>query len=299
LDRFRQAISNTQSAEQDQERGAERAADVFLEAAALGGDEAAFAVLRFEALADRRQLGARGGERDAGLEPADGEQQVAPGLGFLVERQRRQQVEAGAGREHRIEIERGRQHAGDEHRLVVDRHLAADDVGLAAELLLPEAVAEDRRRRLPGRDFFLRQEVAAELRTHAEHVEEVLRDLHAAHALRAGGADQRVLRGVGERVVGGQRFEGCVLAAPVEQRVHARGAIGHRGAAVAVLDPNQALGLLERQRLQQHRVDESEHRRAGADAERERGHGDHGEAGRLQQLADGVTEGVHGFTCHS
>ena len=42
----------------------------------------------------------------------------------------------------------------------------------------------------------------------------------------------------------------------------------------------QPFGVAERQRLEQHAVDDAEDRAVGADAERERDHGDQREAGR-------------------
>src|SRR5439155_14901715 len=54
------------------------------------------------------------------------------------------------------------------------------------------------------------------------------------------------------------------------------------------------LRLRERQRTQNHGIDEAENRGRGSDAERERDHGHGGEAGVLQQLAEGEFQIVHG-----
>ena len=55
-------------------------------------------------------------------------------------------------------------------------------------------------------------------------------------------------------------------------------------------DADQALGLMERQRLQQHAVHHAEDRRIGADPQREREGGQRREAGLLPQHARGVAQ---------
>src|SRR5438309_9725112 len=56
---------------------------------------------------------------------------------------------------------------------------------------------------------------------------------------------------------------------------------------------NQSLRLRIWQRLEQHAVDDTEHRGVRPDTEREREHGHGGEAGVLQQLAEGEFEIIH------
>jgi len=65
----------------------------------------------------------------------------------------------------------------------------------------------------------------------------------------------------------------------------------HRGAARADLaELDDAVGIRVRQRAQEHAVDDAEHRRAGADAERQREDGGRGEPGPLAQDARAVPE---------
>src|SRR5437016_3285403 len=56
---------------------------------------------------------------------------------------------------------------------------------------------------------------------------------------------------------------------------------------------NQSLRLRIWQRLEQHAVDDAEHRGVRPDTEREREHGHGGEAGVLQQLAEGEAQIIH------
>ena len=58
---------------------------------------------------------------------------------------------------------------------------------------------------------------------------------------------------------------------------------------------NHPIRFRYRQWSKQYRVDNAEDRRVCADAEREREHGHGGEAGILQQLAEGESQIIHGF----
>ena len=62
----------------------------------------------------------------------------------------------------------------------------ADDVAIAGERSLPQAVAQDDDRVLPGRDLIRRQQRPAELGTHAEPLEVVARHQLADDRLGAG-----------------------------------------------------------------------------------------------------------------
>ncbi len=91
---------------------------------------------------------------------------------------------------------------------------------------------------------------------------------------------------------------GSGVRAEVLERLIEPAEIGHVGARhrkAAGLDlrhpllhGHEPIGLGERERLQQHRVDDAEHRRRGADAEREGEHGDRGERRRAPQHAPAV-----------
>src|SRR2546425_7879419 len=58
-------------------------------------------------------------------------------------------------------------------------------------------------------------------------------------------------------------------------------------------EANQPFRMRIRQRPKQQRIKHAEHRRIHADAERQREHRHGGEAGVLQQLAEGEAEGGH------
>ena len=57
-----------------------------------------------------------------------------------------------------------------------------------------------------------------------------------------------------------------------------------------VIHADQSVGFGIRQRLQQHAVDDAEDGAVGADAERQREHGDEREARRLDEAADRVVK---------
>src|SRR6185369_16526419 len=80
------------------------------------------------------------------------------------------------------------------------------------------------------------------------------------------------------------------VAAPGRRRPGAVAAIaaGPERLAGVPLEQHEAVRLLDRQPSEQHRVDDAEQRRVGADAERERDDGDGGEARRLAHHAQAV-----------
>ena len=71
------------------------------------------------------------------------------------------------------------------------------------------------------------------------------------------------------------------------------------GVGAEVAQPDQLLGMADRQRPQQRLIEQGENRGVGADAQRQRQHRNDGKARRLQQLANSVTkvekDGVHIF----
>jgi hypothetical protein len=60
-----------------------------------------------------------------------------------------------------------------------------------------------------------------------------------------------------------------------------------------VIERYQLLGIFDRQHFEQHRVKHAENRRVRPDAEREREHSHGGEAGILEELAEGEAKVVH------
>ncbi len=161
----------------------------------------------------------------------------------------------------------GRHHTDDGVRLAVERERAADGVGRAAEMALPESGAEHHDMAAPRRVLF-REEHAAEKRLGANGLEEPVAHGAGDDGFRAAAAGQR------ERTESIQRhaIEEARVALPV---VEIRG--GHREARHPgkrrlrrhVKDAHQPIRLVERQRSQQHRVDDAEDGGVGADAERQ------------------------------
>ena len=175
---------------------------------------------------------------------------------------------------------------------MIEGDRAADDGGIGRKALLPEAVAEDDR---PGAVelALLGGEVATVEERDAQRGKQVVGDADAAQPLRSARACHRQAAVVGKREIGGEGFEASALFAPAVKNVNACRA-SRKPAAENVLDPDQAGRLAERQRLQEHRIDDAEHGGARPDAKGEGQHGDGGEAGRFRERAAGVTKIVQG-----
>ncbi len=180
---------------------------------------------------------------------------------------------------------RRRHHAHHLVELAVQLERAADEVRIAARELLPQPVAHDGDTvRAIGR--LLRPVEAAELRPHAEHAREVAQRRRDADALRLAVARQRAVADPEP----GDRLE----------RVFARGQVQHlryRERRVIEVERRdvlphdvQPVQPFHRQRPEQHRVDQAEDRRVGADAERQRDDGEDREARRRAQRAPGVSQ---------
>ena len=145
----------------------------------------------------------------------------------------------------------------------------------------------DRGRREPT---LVGREVAPQQRTHAEDLQEIVRDAHRAQALCLPGACERLPPAeIEEREIGGQRLEAPVLVPPRLECIAPRGA-RREPARAFILDPRQPIRSIERQWPEQHRIDDAEHGGGGADAKRE-GEQRHGrEPGGLGQLAEGEND---------
>ena len=157
----------------------------------------------------------------------------------------------------------------------------------AAELPLPVPVAQHhafrRARRIVGG-----VEAAAEHRLHAQRRQDRVADHQRIHLLGLAAAGDRDRRGVPEADV----LEDAVLLAVgevsgrplVQQRdVHARRLMPHA---------DQPLGLVERQGLEQDRVDDAEDRGVGPDADGQRHDGDGGEQRRAhERMGDAANPG--------
>ena len=247
-----------------------------------------------DAWGDGLQL--RGGalERPPGLEAADRHE---PPVGRRREpiatvhrrlrTERHGDVEAAA----HFEAAEPRRRDADHLSLVrVQREGSPDRVRVAAHLARPERVAEHDPRRAARLVVGGRDEPPGRRRD-AEHVKERARDEEATRGTHLA-AVREVERGAAP---GGDVREALLLAADLlEDRVVERIVGGSAVAAGAVHVDDADAGELprprDRQRSQPHRVDDLEDRGGGADAEREREDGNHGETGAPAQQACGVAE---------
>jgi hypothetical protein len=126
-------------------------------------------------------------------------------------------------------------------------------------------------------------EAAAELGLGAQQVEQVRRHGVTHELLRLALADQ-VHRLAAD---GGHAVEGAPLLQEVGELGGRDGSVLEPRLLVAVPDHHDALGVAVRQRLQEHRFDDAEDGRVGADAHRQRDQRDGGEQGIVAQQAQG------------
>ena len=155
----------------------------------------------------------------------------------------------------------------------IDAQIASHDGGVPAVQLLPERVAQDHDP-FVTRLFFLLGESAAEDGPGAEQREERRRRRLCPDAL----GNALDLEGAALGAVRGDLLEDAGESAAVEvvgNAVRAPDVGGHTRAGVGVPHGDEPLGLGERQRPQDDRVDEGEDGRIGADAKPEgQGHGE-------------------------
>jgi hypothetical protein len=141
-------------------------------------------------------------------------------------------------------------------------------------------LADDGDRDVGARALLLRGERPAGRQPDAERVEEVRRhdvDERLARAVAAGDADHR-------EVVRHQAVEDVIVVADVDVLGIGEGTVGV-GAGVVVREDADELVGMPRQRLEQQRVDDREHRAVGADPQRQDGDSDRSEA---RSLAEGA-----------
>ena len=215
-------------------------------------------MLHRDARSDRFQFRARLFDRNAFLHLADAiEEEIAARIILLIHLERHPDVA------NLRETPALGHHADDRHLLAVDRNRLADDGAIAAEMILPDVVADQRDRRGVELVFF-RAKLPAEDRLHAQEGKGIGGDLPAEVTLRlvAAGNDEGRLLDRGDSI---QR--GYVLL-PLEVIRERRPGI-LVGVLLEILrDGNEALLVLDqRHRPQEERVDRREHRRRSADPE--------------------------------
>ena len=168
--------------------------------------------------------------------------------------------------------------------LIAEGDAGADDVGVAAELALPEAVADDHDVAAVG-GIFLGGEGAAEDDGRAEEPEVRFGNVDAVDLLGNGAGE--VEAGTTE-IVGSDILKDAGLGFPVvevHRRAHGAVALGK-----GVHELHHALGLGIGEGLKKDGVDHGEDRGVGPDAEGNGGDGGEGEGRARDEHAEGVAE---------
>jgi hypothetical protein len=237
---------------------------------------------------DRSHVCRRLFDRDAGLQSAEGEEKqpasrlvpVEAGLHDVVHGHRDPHRRVAA--EHRAGKTLGGD-ANDREGHAVQRERLADDIGIAAEAALPEAVADDRDRR--GLEIFVGMERAPAREVGAEKREVIAGDDLKNDLLRRGPAAPIDLRKGHRRHLG----EDVILIAQIlEVEMRDRQVAGIP--LVGRENRREPIGFPDRDRLQHRDVHEAENRGVRADAESEREYGDCGECRALHQHPQAVAE---------
>ena len=181
-------------------------------------------MFRAQLAGDRRHLGLRLFERHARSQPAEhGEEREVPWRRLLViELQRLPDLrvlhEESLCRQEQPEILRHHAHDGVRHAIQLDR--ASDETGVATESPAPQVVAEHHDRR-PLKHLFVRLELPAMHRSHAQQRKEIGRDGRHRHALRLAAATGHDARGADDVAAGGrgEALE-CLRTLLVVAKVH-------------------------------------------------------------------------------
>ncbi len=168
----------------------------------------------------------------------------------------------------------------------------AENVGVASEMSLPQSMTQHGDA-ITLLAILLRQKRAAQQRLRAEGREQAGRSV-AGVDLGRGVAQHEVeaFAALPART-DGHIGEHRVLRAPIEVIRPAHPLLLDAPLGTALPQRDQPVRLGIRQRPEQHAIDDAEDRRVRPDAQREREHGDGGEAGVLQQLAEGEFEVLH------
>jgi hypothetical protein len=255
-----------------------------------GAHAGAGGVLRLLArdrLPDGGRLAAGRVDGDARPEPRDRAPVLPP-----VHAHRVAEVHAQVHREVEVDgadraDEVARQHADHAAGDPVEPHVGADDAGVAPVPPLPRPVREEHVGRRVAVGVVGAQGAPVRGR-HTQGAEQLgLRPRHLDHARRAAGVEHRLAR---QRLEGGEALERATALADVADGADAeRPAVAARGGEVAI-EAYDAVGVGVGQRIEQHRLDDAEHRGVGADAQREGGNGEQREERRAPQGAQPVTQ---------
>ena len=176
-----------------------------------------------------------------------------------------------------------RKYAHDGVTLLVQRDRPAQHVRVAAKSALPEAVSENGR---PGavRRVLFPGEVASHGRPDAEQWKKIRRHCAGHDSFRRSGPCESHVAAT----VGGDARRRLALGFDFNERGAANEGAGAARPVCAQL--HQLAGFGIGQRPEQDGIDHAEDGGVRADAQREREHGDRGEAGILQQQTEGVAK---------
>ena len=299
---FAQAISRHQGyrSEQHQHRAADVAYDLILQSNDVDGKGAIALVLVANPCGDCRHVRIRLLHRDAVLQT--GHQVVvlvtAPRDRVGAERQRQEDVHLTDARDRRhdlgIEQEIRPENTRDgvlvlvrpiADRNTVQRDAGPDDAGIAAEDALPEAVAQDYDLR-PARHVVLRQEQPTVQRPRAEQMKQARRGAQRLHALRPIASQQRAAAPLRDRHL----LKRPVLVPDVDVLPRRWPVLGNVDPRRPQPEHRKPIGIGIRQRLQQQCTDDTEDRRVGADADRERRDDDDGGGRTAAHHPEGVLQ---------
>ena len=250
----------------------------------------------------RVNRGARLFQRDAGLQTGE---QVDPISAPVLWRAARIGRQAPAHRDRHEDVslqpdgrsvKPRRRDADDGHGVSVDGDRLVEDVRAPAHVALPVGVTQHDDLGPVHRAIVARSQQAAERRPQTEHGKVAARHEQAL-ALRGLVAITQI---DGEVAVRGDAGEDRLEALQVPEhgiaehrRAFTHAAAGRRsGPRPGRHEIHQPARLGNRQGLEEQLVEQGEHRRVGADAERERQHGHRGEAWRTSQHAQCVTDVV-------
>jgi hypothetical protein len=158
----------------------------------------------------------------------------------------------------------------------------ADDVGVGAEARSPETVAQDGD--VSSGLIFGGDEGSPQQRLGAQDIEETRADCARfdVESFTRAGKCRRA------RVVGGDGFESAVLRSEIDEIGIAERAVHIVEVHIGALEPDEALALRKRKRLENDGVDDAEDGGVGADAEGQRQHHDGGETGLFREHTQGV-----------
>ncbi len=181
----------------------------------------------------------------------------------------------------------GRCDADDLTELLSQPYATADDLGIRAELRLPELVTEHHHRRRPGpRVTFL--EHAAVNGLSAQHLEQPRRRDERRHAKRIADVEDGAVE-VAESV---QTLEHVLARGEIDEVSDRDELLRHARALIAMIENHDVVSVRIRQRAQHHRFEHGKHGNVGAHPERQREHGGRHEPGLAIQKTQGMAKVV-------